>query len=173
MAAGQSVDVVVGDFDSVQAETLRDAEAVGVEVVRHDRDKDEVDLELALDLAVERGATAGLVLGGAGGRLDHLAGNLTLLASPRYADLALEAWMGDATVWVIRGRRSLELRVGTTVSLIPMHGSASAVVATGLRWPLDGDELLAGSSRGVSNVVTANPVEVAAGRGVLLLITPG
>ncbi|MFU8778494.1 MAG: hypothetical protein ACNA7M_12625, partial [Roseovarius sp.] len=41
------------------------------EVRRHPRDKDVLDLELALDEAAARGATTMIVVGVFGGRLDH------------------------------------------------------------------------------------------------------
>lgn len=149
---------------------LRWAEANRVELIRHDRDKDQTDLELALDLAVDREVETALVLGGAGGRLDHLLGNLTVLASSRYRSVQIEAQMGEASLWVVRGERVLNPEVGTMLSLIPMHGDAEAVTTTGLRWPLDGERLRAGSSRGVSNVVAAAPVRVTVGAGVVLAV---
>lgn len=169
-AAGHAVDVAVGDFDSVSDAGLRWAEANGVELIRHDRDKDRTDLELALDLVVDRGVETALVLGGAGGRLDHLLGNLTVLASSRYRAVQIEARMGEASLWVVRGERMLHPEVGMLLSLIPMHGDAEAVETTGLRWPLEGERLQAGSSRGVSNLVAATPVRVAVGVGVVLAV---
>lgn len=167
------MDIAVGDFDSVSDEGLRWAEADGVELIRHDPDKDRTDLELTLDLALDRRFETALVVGGAGGRLDHLLGNLSLLASPGYAAIQLEAWMGDATVWVIRGDRLLDLDAGALLSLIPMHGGAEAIETVGVRWPLHGEGLPAGTGRGVSNLVVSGPVRISVGRGVVLAIAPG
>ena len=55
---GVQVDAVVGDMDSVEGAALAEAEAGGAEIVRHDPDKDATDLELALGLACERGASS-------------------------------------------------------------------------------------------------------------------
>jgi thiamine pyrophosphokinase len=172
-AAGVAVDVAVGDFDSVSAEGLTDAEANGVELIRHDPDKDRTDLELALDLALERGAATALVVGGSGGRLDHFAGNLGVLASPRYAALRIEAWTAEATVWVVRGEQRFDLDRGALLSLVPIHGAAEGVETEGLRWPLHREDLPPGSGRGMSNVVVSGPVRVVVGGGVLLVIAPG
>ncbi len=172
-AAGWAVDVGVGDFDSVSADGLRRAEQDGVELIRHDVDKEQTDLELALGLAVERGALTALVVGGSGGRVDHFAGNLGVVASPTYADLRIEAWMGAATVWVVRGERRFELPPGGLLSLVPMHGPAEDVETEGLRWPLRRETLPPGTGRGLSNVVDAGPVRIVVGRGVLLAVAPG
>ncbi|MFQ5947659.1 MAG: thiamine diphosphokinase, partial [Acidimicrobiia bacterium] len=47
-----TVDVVVGDFDSVNPELLQAAVASGARVERHPVDKDATDLELALEAAL-------------------------------------------------------------------------------------------------------------------------
>ncbi len=172
-AAGWTVDVGVGDFDSVAPDALGRAEAEGVELIRHEPDKDQTDLELALTLAGERASGTVLVVGGAGGRVDHFAGNLGVLAAASYARLQIEAWMGTATVWVVRGERRLDLPPGALVSLVPMHGAAEDIVTEGLRWPLRHETLPPGSGRGISNVVGAGPVRVAVGDGVLLVVAPG
>src|SRR5688572_20257234 len=51
---GRRVDLVVGDFDSVDPDDLAAAEASGAAVERHAAAKDATDLELALDAAHAR-----------------------------------------------------------------------------------------------------------------------
>ena len=87
---GLEVDVVVGDLDSARPQDVAAAEAAGAEVERHPEDKDATDLELAIDRAISDGATRVVVAGGAGGRLDHLLGNVLVLASSRWAAVRME-----------------------------------------------------------------------------------
>ena len=54
-------------------------------VERHPAAKDATDLELALDAAIALEPARILVVGSAGGRLDHLLGSILLLADARYA----------------------------------------------------------------------------------------
>ena len=79
------------------------ADAAGTTVDRHPAEKDATDLELALDAAVARGARRVVVVDGGGDRLDHLLGNLLLLASPAFAGVAVEAFCGTARIAVARG----------------------------------------------------------------------
>src|SRR6476659_3776659 len=94
-ALGLEVDVLVGDLDSVSSAALARAESAGRRIVRHPVAKDAADLELALDEALALGARRVLVIASAGGRLDHLAASLLLLGAERYAELELDALVGE------------------------------------------------------------------------------
>ena len=78
-----------------------------------------------------------------------------------------------ARVHVIRGARSFDGAPGELVTLLALHGPAEGVTTEGLTYPLRGETLAAGSSRGVSNVFAAGTARVSVERGVLLAIVPG
>ena len=170
---GLDVDVVVGDLDSVTPETLAAAEAAGARVVRHPQAKDATDLELALDEAVGLAARRVLLVASSAGRLDHLLGSLLLLGAERYAELELDALVGDALVHVVRDERALSGASGELLSLLAVGGPAVGVVTEGLEYPLRRETLEPGSSRGVSNVFTGAEARVALEHGVLLAVRPG
>lgn len=167
-AFGLRVELAVGDFDSLSEETLGSA----VRVERHPAEKDATDLELALAAALRLGPERILVLGGAGGRLDHLLGGVLLLAADVFAGVRVDAQIGAAAVHVVRGERVLSGEPGELVSLFAVHGPASGVVTEGLVYPLCGETLEPGSSRGLSNVFAASKARVGLERGVLLVVRP-
>ena len=169
-AAGLTVAVAVGDMDSVSPEALAAAEQSGTRIERHPADKDQTDLELALELAA-RLADRVIVIGAAGGRLDHLIGNLAILASPQWSGVAIEAWLGNARAVVVHHHRKLNVEPGETVSLFAVGGPAR-VTATGLAWPLNGEILDPLTSRGVSNQATTSSPQVAVSEGVVLAVIP-
>ncbi len=165
---GGPVDLLVGDLDSISAETL-----AGIErVERHAAEKDATDLELALTAALRLEPDRILVLGGAGGRLDHLLGGLLLLAAEAYAGVEVDAQIGASAVHVVRGERTLLGDPGELISLFAVNGPASGVVTDGLVYPLRGETLEAGSSRGVSNVFAAPKARIGVERGVVLAVRP-
>ena len=170
---GLPVDVVVGDMDSVDPGRLALAESAGATVLRHPADKDATDLELALDLAVAARPDRVVVVGSSSGRLDHLLGVVAVLASDRWAGVEVDAWLGDAAVHVVRGRRSFAGAPGETVSLLALGGPAAGVTTTGLRWALDGGVLDAGSALGVSNVLVAGTATVEVLEGTVVVVRPG
>jgi thiamine pyrophosphokinase len=160
---------------------LEAARRAGVHIERHPTDKDATDLELGLARAVELGATRVVVVGMAGGRLDHLLANVAVLGSPSWPAVTIEARLGDARVHVVRGRSgapgppgelTLLGRPGQVVTLLALHGPASGVCTSGLRYPLADATLPPGSTRGVSNEFVASSAVVEVASGVLLVIVP-
>lgn len=173
LALGLPIHVAVGDFDSVDPDALRTAEAAGARIERHPEAKDETDLELALSVAVALRPARIHVLGGHGGRLDHLLANALVLAAPAYADVELVAHMGTARVTVIRRHATLHGAPGDLVSLLAVGGTAHGVTTEGLLYPLAGEDLHAGSTRGVSNELVATHAVVHLDAGVVLAVQPG
>ncbi len=172
-ALGLRIDLAVGDFDSVTPAALATATATGTRIERHPAAKDATDLELALDAAISRRPGRIHVLGGHGGRLDHLLANALVLAAPAWASAAITAQMGPARLSVVRSAVELPGPVGDLVSLVPVHGPALGVTTSGLLYPLDHEDLHPGSTRGISNELTRPPGRVSIEHGVLVAIQPG
>jgi thiamine pyrophosphokinase len=172
LALGCRVDLIVGDLDSAAPAAIDRAVTAGAEVEHHPAEKNATDLELALVAARARDASHILVVGGAGGRLDHFLANALALAGPGAGDTTIEWITTEGIVTVVRATASLIGRPGDLVSLLAMGGPAAGVRTTGLRYPLDREELLPGSTRGVSNEFTGTTAGVSVGRGTLLAIQP-
>ncbi len=165
---GGPIDLLVGDLDSISAETL-----AGIErVERHPAEKDATDLELALRAALRLEPERILVVGSAGGRLDHLLGGLFVLASEFLAGVQVDAQLGAAAVHVVRSRRTFVGEPGELVSLFAVCGPAEGVATEGLVYRLRGETLEPGSTRGVSNVFAEREATVVLARGVLLAVRP-
>ena len=173
LALGLEVSVAVGDFDSASPEVVDVAAASGVRIVRHPPEKDASDLELALDTALELAPARILVLAGRGGRLDHELSTLLLLASSRYASAEVDAFLGETRVHAIHRERELDGEPGELLTLLPVHGDAVGVTTEGLAYPLRGERLEAGTSRGVSNVFEGTRARISLEAGALLAIRPG
>jgi thiamine pyrophosphokinase len=168
---GWTVDELIGDFDSIEPATAAWAQSIGAAVHAHSPDKDRTDLELALELAIERGATSVSIIGGHGGRLDHLAANLALVADSRWP--ATITWFAGADrLEVVRGSRVFRPGVGATLTVLPAGDRALGVSIEGVRWPLKSVTLHRGSTLGVSNEATDDRVRIQVESGVVLAIFP-
>lgn len=178
---GLRVDELIGDLDSASGELQKQVLDSGGRIHRHPEAKDATDLELALAAAVTQGPPPRrvIVLGGVGGRLDHLIAGALLLASPSWvgADSTrthVEAWLGKAKITVIRNSAVLEaMAPGYLVSLVAVGGVARGVTASGLLYELRGVDLAPGTSLGVSNEFAETRATVAVSEGVILAIQPG
>jgi thiamine pyrophosphokinase len=170
------VDLVVGDLDSVAAAELDAAVAAGAIVERHPAAKDATDLEIALDAALRLGARHTVVLGlGGGPRLDHFLANALLIAAPRFAPLGITAFMGTARLQPVHAgddRVVLRGAPGSLVSLLALGDVARGVTTEGLVYPLAGEDLHPGSTRGVSNEMVGSSAAVMLTAGVVLVVQP-
>ena len=165
---------VVGDFDSLSAADADELEAAGVSVSRFPTEKDATDTELALLAALNAGATEIALLCTWGGRSDHAIGTLALLSHPRGGAANVVILDEQTRTQLLRSGAALSLRgtPGRIISITPWGGDAT-VSATGVRWPLDAAVLVAGSTRGISNVATAAESIITAHNGAVLVSEGG
>lgn len=168
-ALGLLPHLAVGDMDSISPELLASYRAQEVETHLHPPKKDATDLELALELALERGATRVSILGGTGGRLDHTLGNLFLLA--RCLPYGVAACVMDESqcVHLVEAELTLLGAVGDTLSLLPATPQASGVTLAGLEYPLHDATLTFGTSWGMSNVFIRDTAVVTVRTGRLFV----
>jgi len=173
-SVGRRPDLVVGDLDSADPALIAALEADGVPIERHSVAKDASDTELAVAGVLAAGADEVVILGAlAGPRLDHQLANLMLLADPRLSVVRdLRIVRGGTLVRVLHAGASLALEgmAGDLVTLLPIGGNAVGVRTAGLRYPLDGETLSIGRSRGLSNVVVQPPASVSLKGGSLLVV---
>ncbi len=170
LALGLMPAVVIGDLDSLSPADRRRLESAGARLIVHPRDKDQTDLELALDFALRQGCTAVVILAALGGRLDQTLANLALLTAPRFAALDIRLDDGLEEAFFVRGRGCIQGRRGDLVSLLPWGGPAAGVVTEGLRWPLRGETLRPEQTRGISNELLAERAAVSLETGLLLVV---
>ena len=170
VAARLNVDVLVGDLDSISPATLENVHNLGTAIEAHAPDKDATDLELAILSAQDRGATAVTVVGGGGGRLDHLLGNVAVVASPRFRMVQVTWVLAEETSYPVHRDRQIAVEPGTTLSLIAIGGDAHGVTLSGVRWPLEDATLASDASLGISNVATEPTVDVHVDTGTLLVV---
>ncbi|MBE1424604.1 thiamine pyrophosphokinase [Desulfomicrobium macestii] len=161
--------LAVGDMDSIPADLLARYRDTGVELHLHPPKKDATDLELALELALERGAKRISILGGTGGRLDHTLGNLFLLARCLPGGIPACIMDQEQCIHLTDQTLTLDGAVGDTLSLLPATPEARGVSLTGLEYPLHDATLTFGTSWGMSNVFVENRVTVTIGSGRLFV----
>jgi thiamine pyrophosphokinase len=149
---------------------LRRLEDIGCQVSRYPAHKDETDAELSLAAAAALQPREIIILGALGGRIDHALGNLSLFAMPELRGLAVRVYDGLSTVWLVTDASEIRGAPGDIVSLIPWGGDACGIHTEGLAYPLNGETLTFGASRGISNVLLGEQGRVTLASGQLLIV---
>ena len=172
LALGLTPDVIIGDFDSLDFDSLKIFKSRGSRVIRHPVRKDFTDLELALRYACEQGAEDILVFGALGARWDQTLANLLLPTHPDLASAKIRLIDGRQEISLIRPGERLQVHgnPGDTVSLIPLNEHVNGVRTQSLEYPLIDEALDFGATRGVSNVLLDDKAEIFIQAGLLLCI---
>lgn len=158
----------VGDFDSASPQ-LR-AEFAQVEQLEFPPAKDKTDGELAIDAALERGATELLLIGALGGQTDHALAHL-LLSIELAKRLPVVLTSGFEEAYPLLGELPLKLELPpqTKFSVLPFTRLRGLTVQ-GAQWPLVGVDIELGSSRTLSNRALGTvQIGLESGYGVLLI----
>ena len=166
---GVRPDLLLGDFDSYTGALPED-----IPVQRYIRDKDDTDTVIAVRYALEHGYDSILLVAATGGRLDHLLGNLQILAfiSEKAPGTAAEILGSHERVWLLDGGSlSIQGKPESTFSVLCHSDTATGVTITGARFPLENATLTNAFPLGVSNRIgEGREVTVSVESGILFVI---
>ena len=169
---GVKTDVLVGDLDSATQESIELAEKNGAEIIRLNPYKDFTDFEIALIEASKLKPKQLIIIGGGGLRTDHLLANISVLCGEQTKDYFVDIYFVDEFLQVCRANqaRTINSKVNTTVSLLPVNGDVEGVSTSGLEWKLNNAKLSASKALGISNILTKTNASVEVNKGTLLII---
>lgn len=162
--------LVVGDMDSVSEEDREKMERFKIRRLTFPVEKDCTDTELALEAALKEGAREAVLLGGLGDRPDHSLGNVLLMVNFREKGLELTLAGENWEMFLIDGRKKIKGQKGELLSLLPLTPEVTGVKTKGLYYPLNGETLFIGSTRGISNVFLDDEAVVEIGEGLLVAV---
>lgn len=142
------IDETLGDFDSLEETPVPAPSAV------FPSEKNYTDGEIALLRAIGAGYTEIEIYGGGGKREDHFIGNLHLLFAACERGVKAALITNYSRIFAAEGRIELNGEKGKTVSVTPFGGDAHIMECEGFYYPMP-DTFFYGSTRGISNIVTA------------------
>lgn len=166
---------IMGDFDSLEQGILeRYRREKQVPIRKFNPIKDNTDMDLALQQAMELGSTEICILGGTGGRLDHFLSTVQNLK---------KAWERNIPAYVVDSRNLItlpcsreffiekETQHGKYVSFLPLEERVTGLTLEGFRYPLQNFTLTnASGGLGVSNEIVEKKARVSYQEGVLVMI---
>jgi thiamine pyrophosphokinase len=165
---GVSPELWVGDFDSTP--TSLSASLAATPRRDFPAEKDKTDGELAVDIAIESGATSLLLVGAFGGeRSDHELLHLALAIRLREAGISVRLTSGvQEGIPLEQGQSTFDYSEATLFSIIAFSELAGLSVA-GAKWPLENVAVPFGSSLTISNE-THGKLTITLGQGRAMLI---
>lgn len=182
---GHFPDLLMGDLDSITSHHLELFQKQRVPLIRHPRKKDATDTALAVDWAIEKGATEIVLTAVTGTRLDHTLANILLLKSIH--ERGVDAWIVDDhnEIYLLShmdplnpvhgyyDKQEVAMEItghpGELLSVVPLSETVKGVTLKGLAYPLHDAELTLGSSIGISNVFTENTARISLREGTVLI----
>lgn len=150
---GITPQILVGDFDSLGEPDVPD----GTEVLQVPAEKNETDTQLAVGLALSRGAEQITIVGGLDGRLDHTLSNLAILE-----DLERRSFHGVITdgrnrVRFLKNNSTLIPRSGFRyLAILAADPVIKGVSIEGVKYPLKKATLRRDHQYAVSNEIEKN-----------------
>ena len=168
LALGLTPNVIVGDLDSLPSNF--EPSTFNGEIVLYPKDKNETDLELAIQHALTLDPQEIIILAALGGRLDQTLGNIALISNLQPSTCSLKLNDGIEEVFFCSEHLQIHGASGDTVSLIPWQGEVTGIVTQGLRWALQNETLYPHKTRGISNEMTSETATVQIKSGLLLVV---
>ncbi len=157
----------IGDFDSVSPEELTIIKETSPNVVQYNIEKDETDLELALQLAVKMLPKSIKIFGSIGSRLDHSLAGIFLL----------ETYETDITVIdesnelsVIRREKTIFRKKNLPYCSFISLTDNSEISLDGFKYPLNHGMLMRHKTLGISNEVLKKSATITVHSGRVLCI---
>lgn len=171
LALGVKPHLVIGDLDSLPAESREKILNLKPTLIEHPPEKDKSDLELALDYAVSLQPTEIVILGALGGaRSDHAFMNLLLLQIPFRSAIPARIIDERQEIFLAGKKTVIKGKPGDLLSLFALTDQVSGITTVNLKYPLVSETLHFASTRGLSNELLTSRAEVDIGSGLLLVI---
>ena len=161
-------DFLVGDFDSIDQETL--AYFKGKTIIEtYEVEKDFTDTEAAFLKALALDPEEIYLLGCTGNRLDHVFGTLSLLERGEKKGISCYLMDDYNKISVMLSSGKLLKTYGKYVSFQSLGGPVEGFSLEGVRYPITGYTLKLGDPRTVSNEFKDEMIEVSFKKGIVLV----
>ena len=165
-----AIDVLIGDFDSITSEELKEAESKGIKIISFPTDKDKTDGELTVDYAISEGSKELVILGSFKEELDHALGNLFLLFKIDKVGIASKLITQLYEIELINSEKEYLGKQGHELSLIPVSETVEDLNIEGSRYNLTNVKVEMGQTLTLRNVITDKRARVYFKKGKVLSI---
>ncbi len=153
-----------GDLDSVTKEIIEKYRNNNVRIKKFPKDKDYTDGELILQHISKLNYNEIIIIGGLGGRIDHLLTNLNLIFKFKNLKFVTE----KERIFSIEKKAELTGLRGKTISFVPFSEKVEGLTLEGFKYPLNKYILHQGDSICMSNIAVDDICKVTFDTGKLM-----
>lgn len=159
-------DIIVGDFDSLGYIPE------GNNVIKHKIEKDDTDMMLSVQLAVDKGYDIIEIFGGTGGRIDHTIANFQTMLYASKKGVTVTMTDKERRYYVLTND-SIILKKKETgdLSVFAIGGKAVNVTIKGAKYEAEVINLEPDNPTAVSNSYIGNDVNISVEKGSILIIS--
>ena len=166
-AMGITPHLLVGDFDSLGKSNIPS----GIKTIELPEEKDVTDTHVAVDAAIENGASQIVIIGGLDGRLDHTLSNLAILRDLFDKNIYTVITDGVNRVRYIKSTSTLIARSRFKYfSLVADDEKIKGVDIEGGKYPLKNGVIFRNRQFAVSNEITGNCALISVKKGGLVIV---
>lgn len=165
--------MAIGDFDSVSRGELITIEKSIDSLKRFQPEKDETDMELALNWALAQNPATIRIFGATGGRMDHTFGNIQLLIhSTEKQSIHVEIIDQKNIIYFkTPGEYQIQkLKDKKYISFIPITQEVKGITLNGFKYPLINRHISIGSTLCISNELIHDYGTFSFSEGILMII---
>ncbi|MFB6466595.1 thiamine diphosphokinase [Cytobacillus sp. Hz8] len=166
--------IAFGDFDSVSEQEYDLILNHVPNVNQYQAEKDETDMELAIEWALKQNPEIIRIFGGTGGRLDHLFANVQLLLRPIIQEKKTIIEMIDRqNIVSVRKEGKYPLKkMGEYryISFVPISADVNNLTLEGFKYPLKDCHIPLGSTLCISNELINTYGTFSFTKGILMVI---
>lgn len=164
-------DVFIGDFDSSNAIEIKNHSIVSAtKFIEHNPVKDDTDMQLCIDYAIENGCNEIVMFAALGGRIDHELSNIFHLKYMLDRGVVGKIFSYSNRIMIANNYIKVDKEDGFKISVVPVTEKVTGVTLKGLRYSLRDAEIVQGTSLGISNEFTGDCAEIYVENGTLLII---
>ncbi|WP_339227651.1 thiamine diphosphokinase [Oceanobacillus sp. FSL K6-2867] len=169
---GIPIEYAVGDFDSIDEYEKEVISRNAANMEKHPTEKDETDMEIALNQAYAMNPSKIYLFGVTGGRLDHELINIQLLYVIRNKDIqAVIVDQSNQMEMLSPGIHTIEYQEAYPyISLIPFTNQVEGISLSGFYYPLTNTTITWGSTLCVSNKLLSKKGTFSFDKGIVLLV---
>jgi thiamine pyrophosphokinase len=171
---GIKPDMAFGDFDSVNEDEWKLIEENVNQINRYLPEKDETDMELALNWSIKQSPEAIRIFGATGGRIDHFLANIQMLGKKEnlHPSITIEIIDKQNYVQIVPpGEYTLKEKCESKyVSFLPLSTEIEELTLTGFKYPLQKRNISLGSTLCISNELIQPTGTFSFSGGILMVI---